>query len=111
MPRALSSDGSRADCFGRYVIDAGSSVRISEPDRLVEALPGFFADPAALDQRIDERRQRERLGASRRRQALDEIARDVSEHVEAGDVHRAKRRALRPPERGPVIASISSIVN
>ena len=90
---------SRAGCFG--------AVRPSSPDRasgsrrpvfLVEALPGLRADPAALDQRVDERRQREAT-RSLAAQPLGEVARHVREHVDAGDVQRPERRALRPADR------------
>ena len=66
---------------------------------LVEALARLLADPAALDQRLDERRQRETRARRRRGKPLGQVARHVREDVDAGDVHRAERRALRPAER------------
>ena len=99
--RAASSDGSRAGCLGRYV----QRRRIEGQDLarrglLVEPLPGLRADPArAATSSLDERRQRELRRSSAIVKPLGQIPRDVGEHVDAGDVHRAERRALRPADR------------
>ena len=72
---------------------------MSAPLPLVEALAGFFADPAARDERIDQRRKSKRDPFVLVSEAFGEIAGDVSEHVEAGDVGGAEGGAFRPAER------------
>ena len=63
-------------------------------------LTGFFANPPFFNERLDERRQREPLRLFGR-QLREQIAGHVTEHVEAGDVHRAECSALGTSERRP----------
>ena len=96
IDRAASSDGRRA----RLLRPIRQRRRIERQDlgsapallALVESLARFLADPAALDRAHVRHEARGSSTAVR-------FLRDVREHVDAGDVHRAERGALRPAER------------
>ena len=103
IARAASSAGSRGDCRARYVSVAGSSVRISDAARRSSRA---CRSPAPLFSPTEPRSiSFSTSGGSANcvglvgRQLRQQIARDVAEDVEAGDVHRAERGALRPAER------------
>src|SRR5262249_27936240 len=62
----------------------------------IEALAGLFADPSTFDQLIDQLRNgkcpSEGIVAAG---ATDDVARNLSEDVDAGNVHGPERRAAR----------------
>ena len=101
MPRRGVDGGRRA----RLPRPVGHRVGVEREDLvaslLVEPLPRFGANPAALDQRVDQRRCGERRPRPRPVEPLRQVRDHVRQHVDAGDIHRPEGRALRPADRRP----------
>src|SRR5204863_6104903 len=65
----------------------------------VKTFAALLADRSPADELLGDRRQRELAGFVRRQLRL-QVPHDVTEHVEARDIHRPERRALRTAKRG-----------
>ena len=101
MLRAASIDGKRGRSDGRYSIRREvERLDLTGVGLLVEAAPGLGAVPAAGDQLFDDGRKREGrlLGGSEPR---CEVARHRGKDVDAGEIHRPERGALRTADGGP----------
>ena len=66
----------------------------------VKPLTAFLPDPAFVEQLLDERRQTEFGAGGVIGKPVAEVPQDMAEDVDAGDVHRAERRALGAAQRG-----------
>jgi hypothetical protein len=69
---------------------------------LVEPLAGLLARPSLREHLLDERRQHERGACGGIRQPFGEVADHVRQDVDAREIQRAERGALRPSDRRPV---------
>ena len=65
----------------------------------VEALACLLADPAPFDQRVNQRREPERVPLRLTLESPAQIARHVRQDVQAGNVHRAEGGALRAADK------------
>ena len=99
--RAASSDGSFAR-LPRPVLerrrDRASRI-VAVRLLLVEALAALRSRPCRARSSSRRAAARRTSPGPRRAQALGEVARDVRQHVDARDVHRPERRALRAADR------------
>ena len=98
---AMSSEGSFTFCDGRYSSVAVSSVQISRLSPspfcfLIEAAFGLVAQQSALDHLRQELRHDEHFALFIFGKRFVQVLDDVSEDVEADEIKRAERRALRP---------------
>ena len=103
---AASREGSFTGFRGRYSSVSWSSVRISDSpsaplDALVEPLAGLLAEKALGQHLLDEGRQHEAGTRLPVRQPLVQVADHVDEDVDAGQIERAERRALRAANGRP----------